>query len=84
MKSIFWRVLGWSLGSCGCALYACMETQFRRPAISKNKSSASKIRSRSHTPLSLSCPIFRSLSKNLSEIKKLLLFDDADGDLKDC
>lgn len=36
------------------------------------------------TLLSLSCPIFQSLSRNLSEIKKLLLFDDADWDLKDC
>lgn len=35
LKSIFWRVFRWSLCSCGCVLYACMETQFRRPAISK-------------------------------------------------
>lgn len=27
--------LGWSLGSCGRALYVCMKAHFERPAISK-------------------------------------------------
>lgn len=61
------------LGSCGCALHACMETQFRRPAISKVRAVHPKLGAEA-TLLSLLSYFSESFKKSIREV---LLFDDA-------
>lgn len=56
----FGGLFRWSLCSCGCVLYACMETQFRRPTISKKIRAVRPKLGKEATLLSLSCPIFFS------------------------